>query len=365
MKKSLAPSSFGISRSSHAAAIAMSAQSWGNYGTLHDSIFAENGLNKYVLLDEKGAIIATNSKASNLVINASHTLRHEDFLTIQDMITEIRRRKLNGITDLQEAGLSFSVDIGDQIVGTEMINSFEDALQEQNPTGYTANDTVFSITYAPNPVTHMSFGIPWRQKGFEYKSSMGLKECMRKVAERLENTLFNGNDEISVNFAGTLQVIYGYTNFPDRGLATISDWANVSNSDLIVNEVISMSGDMFADQGGVELDSLILYYPKNYKEAMDRDYSSLKGDLTVAERIMRIPEIKAVKFAEYLEDSNVVLVEMLERTVQLAVASDIVSVPHVKTHPMEDQVMTTYAAMVQILKSDSNGNCGILHATVA
>ena len=55
---------------------------------------------------------------------------------------------------------------------------------------------------------------------------------------------------------------------------------------------------------------------------------------------------------------------MNPRTVELAVASDIVAVPHQKTNPMQPQVVTTYAAMVHQIKSDSNGNTGIRHLTV-
>jgi hypothetical protein len=299
-----------------------------------------------------------------LYTNAASTLRHEDFLVIQDMITEVRRRKLNGIADLQAAGLTFPVAIGDQIVGCEQINEFDDALQEQNPGGFDNNDTVFTETYVPNPITHKSFSVPFRQQGFAYKSSAGLKETMRKVAERLEETLFNGNAAIKVSFGGSVQSIYGYTNHPSRGTASISDWSVIANNDLIVQEVIDSIGKMFAEQGGVEMGSVILYFPKNFKGAMDRDYKAGFPSKSVADRIKDIPEIKDVKFAEKLADDNVIFVEMSDRTIQLAVASDIVSVPHVKTNPMASQVMTTYAAMVQIIKADSAGNTGVLHCSV-
>jgi len=356
----------GHSRAEHAANIAMAGDAWKGYANMHETVFAENGLDKYVLVNAENKIVARNSKAVELVkntlyTNAATTLRHEDFLVIQEMITEVRRRKLNGITDLKEAGLSFPVALSDQIVGVENVNGFGAAEQEMNPTGYQNNDTVFAEVFTPNPITHQSFSVPWRQQGFNYKSSAGLKETMRQVAERLEETLFNGN---KVSFGGALQSIFGYTTHPDRGTITISQWDLVANNDKIVDEVIASIGSMFANQGGVEMDSVILYFPKNFKGAMDRDYVSGFPSKTVAERIKDIPEIKDVKFAEKLADDNVVFVEMSDRTIQLAIATDMVSVPHVKTNPMAAQVMTTYAAMVQIIKSDDNSNTGILHATV-
>ena len=364
----IAATAMGASRAEHSASISMASNSWKQYEATHEKIFVENGLDKYVLVDSDNKVIARNSTVAGLVKNALYTnastLRHEDFLMIQEVITKVRRRKLNGIADLQEAGLTFPAAISDQIIGTENINEFTAAEQEQNPNSYDNDDTVFGEVYVPNPITHKTFSVPWRQNGFNYKSSLGLSESVRMVAERLEETLFNGNSAIKVNFNGALQQIYGYTTHPDRGTATISDWSNVANNDAIVNEVIANIGSMFADQGGVEMDSVVLYFPKNFKSAMDRDYVSGFPSKTVAQRIMDIPEIKNVKFAEKLADSNVVYVEMLERTVQLGVASDIISVPHTKTNPMQAQSMTTYAAMVQIIKADSNGNTGILHASV-
>lgn len=367
----LALTAMGVSRAEHSASIAMAQNSWVQYETLHQNVFAENGLEKFVLVDSEGKIFAKNAISSVLekeqnttyATNAS-TLRHEDFLIIQEKITEVRRRKLNGITDLMEAGLTFPASISDQIIGTENIESFTAAEQEQNPTGYDNDDTAFGEVYVPNPITHKTFSVPWRQQGFNYKSSLGLSESVRMVAERLEETLFNGNTAIKVNFNGALQQIYGYTTHPDRGTTTISDWSVLANKDKIVDEVIENIGSMFANQGGVENDSVVMYFPKNFKGAMDRDYVAGFPSKTVAQRIMDIPEIKAVKYGEKLASSNVVYVEMLERTVQLGVASDIISVPHVKTNPMSSQSMTTYAAMVQVIKADAEGNTGILHATV-
>ena len=365
----LAACAMGNARAEHAANIAMSAFNWQQYESLHEQVFVENGLNKTCIVDTEGKVIARNSSASDAVKNALYTnattLRHEDFLMIQEMITEIRRRKLNGIADLQAAGLTFPAEIGDQIIGTENVSDFSDAEQEQNPANYDNNDTVFDEIYVPNPITHSTFTIPWRQQGFAYKTSAGLKESMRKVMERLERTLFKGNTNISVNFNGSTQTIYGYTTHPDRGTGTISDWSNTANNDVIVNEVIALVNSMFSNQGGVELDSVVMYFPKNFKGAMDRDYVSGFPSKTVADRIKDIPEIMDVKYGEELDDSEVVLVEMTERTIQLAIASDVVSVPHVKTNPMASQPITTYAAMVQVIKVDSQGNTGILHATTA
>lgn len=333
----------GDGRAAHAATIMHGNEMWAAYADLHKDQFAANGLQK------------------DITVNG--TLRHEDFLTIQDRIVEVRRRALNGIADLQAAGLSFSVDIGEQLVGFENVNEFSEAGQEMNPNSYDNNDTVLTESYAPNPVTHSSFSVPWRQQGFEYKRSLGMTESVRQVSERLENTLFNGNTGIVVNFNGSNHPIYGYTTHPDRGTGTISDWTSAANVEKIVPETIEQIGQMWANQGGVMNDSVVMYVANDIWNILQKDYKAEVSG-TIIDRLRMIAQIRDIKPAEKLANGQVVLVEMEARTIELAVASDIIVVPHQKTNPMMPQVMTTYAAMVHQIKSDSNGNTGIRHLIV-
>lgn len=363
----------GVSRDEHAANIMQGPQMWANYDQLHAEQFAANGQKKYLTVNEKGEVIARHSD-KKLHINDqklhgnANTLRHEDFMVIQDRITEVRRRSLNGTSDLMGAGLSFNVSIGDQLVGFENINEFQAAEQEMNPSTYQNNDTAFTEIYTPNPVTHQSFSVPWRQQGFDYKRSLGLTESVRSVSEKLDQTLFNGNTKIVVNFAGANQPLYGYTTHPNRGTGTIADWTLTSAAGLaaIVPQVVEQVGLMYTTQGGVANDSLILYVANDIWTNLQNDYKVESTDtagsgMMIVDRIKKIAAIRDVKPAEKLADGEAVLVEMAERTIQLAVASDIITVPHMKTNPMQPQVMTTYAAMVHQIKVDSNGKTGIRH----
>lgn len=351
--------SSGASRAEHAGYIKNASYMREQYATLHNSAFQSAGLEKYKIVDNDGKII-NSALSPDKLNNANGTVRHEDFLTIQDKVVEVRRRSLNGITDLMSMGLSFPVGIEEQLVGFENVNEFQEAEQEMNPNSYQNNDTVFTEVYVPNPITHQSFSVPWRQTGFDYKRSLGITESTRQVAEKLENTLFNGNSSISVNYAGSNQVIYGYTTHPDRGTGTISDWTNIANIPVIVPETIRELGSMWAGQGGVANDSVCLYVANDIWFMLQNDYkANIAG--SVLKRLLDIPSLKEVKPAEKLASKNIVFVELLERTIQLAVASDVIAVPHIKTNPMAPQVLTTYASMVQQIKVDSAGNTGVRH----
>ena len=357
-----APVSIGKQAASHVAAISAHNHNWQEYMQLHANALRDAGREPFVVCNVEGEIIARNAEAAALdAVNG--TLRHEDFLAIQDKVVEVRRRALNGIQDLRDAGLSFSEDIGTQLVGFENINEFDTARQDMNPNVGQNNDTVFTEDFVPLPIAHQSWDIPWRQKGFDYKRSVALPESMRQVAERLENTLFNGNSGISVTFNATAFVIYGYTTHPNRGTGTISDWSNIANRDSIVSEAIREVGLMWSSQGGVANDSVVMYVGNDIWTILQNDYIAAQPSDPILDRIKEIAQIREVKPAEKLAADEVVLVEMSERTVQLAVPADLITVPHTKDNPFDPQTFTSYGAMVQQIKVDSNSATGIRHLT--
>ena len=356
--------SFGESRHEHAAMIAMHPQNWNGYELLHNELFAEHNLHKWHVIDTKGELITNGDDKQALLTNANGTVRHEDFLVIRDMVIEVRRRDLHGIADLREAGLSFTAALGEQLIGFESVNEFQAAKQDMNPTSFDNNDTTFIETFVPNPITHSTFSVPWRQEGFNYKRSLGLAESLRQVSERLEETLTNGNTSVVVSFNDSNHGIFGYTTDPNRGTDTISDWTLEANRDKIVNEAIEQIGLMWTTQGGVKNDSVMIYVANDIWTILQKDYITGQVSESIADRLMKIAQVKGVKPLEKLASKNVVMVEMDRRTVELGVASDIIVTPHTKTNVMKPQVMTTYAAMVQKIKSDSKGNTGVRHLTI-
>jgi hypothetical protein len=308
---------------------------------------------KAVLMDDK------NGK----LVNNVGTLRHEDHQRIMDQLITIRRRSLNGITDLMAAGLTSPESIGTQLVGTEAINEFQPAKRDMNPTALQDNVTDFSLVYTPLPITHQSWRIPFRQLGFGYKRSIGLSESVRQVSESLEEMLFNGAPDIQVTTGGVASTIPGYTTATNRSVAVIGDW---TDNTLVLAGALVMVDDMFQEGANSVPNSCILYVANNLWTVMQDDYIAAAvgpSVKTVKERVEAISEIREVKPAEKLASGQAMLVQMEDSAVELSMASDIVTIPHIRTSDIDDQVFTTYAVMVPILKSDRNGNMGIVHGT--
>ena len=308
-----------------------------------------------------------DSKDGKKIVNADGTVRHEDHRKIMTQVTEIRRRSLNGITDLMAAGLTSQESIETMLVGTENLNEFQAAKRDMNPTTLQNNNTTFVLNYTPLPITHQSWSIPWRQQGFAYKRSLGLSESVRQVSESLEDMLFNGASDILVSVDGVTNApIYGYANHPNRVTVGISDWSDLAtNADKIIPETLSLVSQAFTTNASSRPNSLMMYVGNAIWTSLQEDYSANKGDRTFLERIRAISEIMEIKPAEKLSSKDVLLVEMEDRTIQLAVASDVVTIPHQRRSNIDDQTFTTYAAMVPVIRSDRNNRTGIVHGVEA
>lgn len=352
--------SFGKDNADHALEISSAGYNWNHFEQLHHNEFEKLGLEKYCLVDEKNAILARAVSANMLQTNASAptSVRHEDFLSIQQILTEVRRKNLNGIADLMAAGLSFPEKITTQIVGFESESDGKDAIQEMNPETYDNDDSEFILDNVPLPITHASFNVKWRQLGFDYKRQVSVRTRTRKVMERLEKTLFNGNSDIKVNFNGAPSQIFGYTNLPGVATGIVSDWTNNAERDKIVPEAIDQVGALWTD-ATVQDNSVIMYVSTKLFPILQKQFLSSHPTIKIIDELRNIQWIKDVKHSINLSDKEVVMVEMEANTVQLAVASDVIAVPHIKLTPIAAQPFTVYAAMVQLFRKDANDKIGI------
>ncbi len=352
-----------LTRNDHEQVLGNAGRYWQAFESAHKQDFIGN---KYVAFDAKGDELGrfASAKDARLIANAS-SVRHEDFLTIQDQLVSIRRRKLTAIMDLMSAGLSFNEDISQQLVGFENSSDMEDADQDMNPNMTDFEGSDFEKEFVPCPVTHKGFRVDWRQGSFDYKRSVSMDNAIRKVAERLEKTLVNGNDKIVVSYGGQNHPLYGYTTHPNRGTnaTTMSDFTNIANIGNFHKEIIRETGLMWSTQGGLELDSVMLYVANDIFTNLQDDYKA-DSERSALAKTRDNTFIKDVKALESLTGNQMVLVEMQSSTIQLAVEADIQVIPYIKAQPMESQKWACYGAMTHLIKSDRKGKTGIRHLTV-
>lgn len=305
-------------------------------------------------------LLANGCNIPALRTNAT-TLRHEELIGFDKAIIDIARPTLVGVNDLRAAGLVFNLDgMASTVLAWETISDTEDAQMDMDPEAASRMDRPeFVMNYLPLVITHKQFKINIRELNASRKTGQGLdftqaEFAALKVAEKIENTLFNGAS--LYKFAsGT---IYGYTDFTYRNTVSIgTHWDDSPYSgSTIVGKVLDMIQASVNDN---HLGPWGLYVPQGYAAVLGNDYKTYSSD-TLGQRIAAIQGIQFVKVAPKLTADNVVLVELSKQTVEMVIGQDIINVPWESPggFTLYHKVL---AIMVPRLKADQDGRCGIVH----
>jgi len=290
------------------------------------------------------------------------TVRKDDFERIIAALKEVQRHDLVAVADLRSRGLVENTRITDTVVGVENTSEMEAAQNSMNVAQLGMNKSVYAQTYTPNPIVHHTHGIDWRQN-FGYSVTNGNKESMRKVMERSEANVVNGDSTLVVRFNGANQVMYGYTSHPNRTTVAVDDWA-VSTTNLLANVNSLMSAMYNTNKIKAARGTIIMYVPTNSYMVLRQQAFSNKGDMTFEQQILTsYPEIAKIEPLPDLATGNPLLVYMKPQHVSLAISQAPVTVPHLKNLEILPQLFTTYAVWTLIIHVDSNSLTGIVQGT--
>jgi len=295
-----------------------------------------------------------------IVANAT-TLRHEEGIVYDNTLIEVARARMNGIGDLQRRGLVKNLGgLGTIISMWERVGDMTGAQIDMDGRTESENDRVtFDETGVPIPIFHKAWELgeravlASRQRG-ESLDTTQMRIASKVVIESMESALFNGVPDLAV--AGLS--IYGYTNHPSRNTHTLAaDWTVGAGVDL-VEDVKAMLKMLLNDY---KWGPYVLYVAKDISINLESDYSTVKGEGTIRDRILKFQDISEVKTADYLADGTVLLIQMDAETVDIAVAQDLRNLTW-NIHPLQTQFMVM-SAMAPRIKADRNGNCGIVHGS--
>jgi uncharacterized linocin/CFP29 family protein len=295
---------------------------------------------------------------------ANSRLFDTEFEVIDDVAVAVAEERLAGIADLRDAGFVQQRPLWAKISTYRKVSDMSPAEQSMTgkPTGESDN-TERDEASVPVPITFKDFSIDRRD--LEAARAAGatietddVSAATRQVVEALEDNLFNGGGPV---VSGSQ--IAGYTNFADRntynpGAGTA--WDGLADLTTILDHVLAMMQKAEdVDQGG---GPWWLYVPSTYVNTLQNDYNSTAGT-SVFERLMQIPGLQKIRFSGKLADKNVILVRAAREVADLVVEQDI-DVIDVQDQIQFEVNMKVWAAMAPRLKSDYNGNSGIVHATL-
>lgn len=310
--------------------------------------------------------IAANDANGNLYaqeIRANATLRKDDWISLDTALRNIATIRLNGIADLQNAGLIYNAgDLGSTVAEWQTGSDMTPASVTMSGEAKNEKDRQeFGLAGVPLPIIRKDFTINQRTLLSSRRSGAGLdttqmQVCTRLVAEKSEYILFRGDSNSLGNYS-----IYGYCTHPSRNTGTLGvDWgATTPSGQGIVNDVLRM---IAASEAARHYGPFILYVPGDYMNNLRNDFKT-NSDKTILQRLLEIDVISQVKVSDQLAADNVVLVQMTADVVDLAVAQDMTTVNWASGDGFSNS-FAVFAAWVPRIKPDYDSRLGITHFTL-
>lgn len=302
-------------------------------------------------------------------LRTNATLRDDEWEELDERIIDVARQRLNGIQDLRNAGLIVRLGgLGTLISQYEKVSDMTAA--DQNMEGVTSGNedkVTFTLISVPVPITHKDFRINLRQLEASRRLGDSLDTTMaqvasRLVADKLEETLFNGASGIVTNGSG----VEGYTNATNRntGSAVDSDGTGGAGWNLDPANAYDTVREMIQKaQSDNYFGPYWLYVSTIQYNELFKRFGDGTGDIAF-ETLSNFPELVQIKPADVLADGTVVLVQATSNVVDLAIATDIQTVEWSNSGGLERR-FKIMAAMVPRVKSDANSQSGIVIYTGA
>lgn len=331
-----------------------------------------NAMRPYVGKDNRSYIsrmIGTNEdgtpKWGKIRTNADATLRHEEWLHIDQVIIKVARERLRAVQDLRDQGLTFQMPagLGDITMLSEKSSDTNDAAISMEPDRESSDDRqVYDSDTLPLPVIHKDFHFSVRQilasrKGNTPLDISMVEESTRKVAEGAEKLLI-GSTTGPTYGGGT---VYGYTNFPSALTATLTTpvGAAATRGATLLAEILAMRQQLAAV---FHFGPYMVYNAPNWDQYLDEDLKAA-SDRSVRERLNAIDGISGIKTLDYLTNYDIIMVQMTSNVVREVIGLDIQALQW-ESHGGMRLNFKVMGILVPQIRADYNGNSGINYGSV-
>jgi uncharacterized linocin/CFP29 family protein len=220
---------------------------------------------------------------------------------------------------------------------------------------------VYSYIGTPIPIIDSTFGYTWRQVQAaqtvgEQLDSDGRDNANRKVSEKLEDIVLNGDSKIVVDG----RPLYGLRNHPKRGSRNTSNDLSTCTGAQWAADVIAtlllLNADHFYDDA-------TLYVNKNdWLYAQRTLFNTTSGNTqTIAQHILSLAQVGSVVASSKVPADNIIAVVKRKTVVKLLNAMPINTQPLFRANPTDDYTFQTMAACALEIKYDGSANesCGV------
>lgn len=330
--------------------------------------FDVNAMRPYVGVDGRHYITQSNGGVATPVplMAQNATLRRDEWIQIDTAVMAAARERLRLISDLRGSGLTFTIPngMGKTVLESERMSDITPATISMDPARKSEGDRPeFDIINLPLPVIHKDFFFNARQIATSRNNGPGIdvtsaQLAARRVAEEAEKLALGTSGSFSYG-GGT---VYGLTNFPQR-LTTVLTHPTQSDftGPLLVDEVLGMRQQ---SMNNFYFGPWVLYNSPAWDQYLDDDYSTLKGDNTLRQRIMAINGIQDVRTLDFLTGYQLILVQQTSDVIRLVMGMDVTTLQWETEGGMRIN-FKVMAIMVPQIRADIDDQTGIVHGVAA
>lgn len=299
------------------------------------------------------------------------SLRKDEWIQLDSVVLKAARQRLRAWTDLAAANTFGGFNAMSKTIlehETESDPGF--ATVSMDGLADDMSDTpLFQLEGLPLPLTHSGFRYSSRTLAVSRNTGTpldtnGAEKSARRVAELIERTLIGTTTGITFGTAANYNnspSVWGYTNHPDRITKTNMTAPTSSNGTTQLSDWLTCR-DLLYDAGFYG--PFMVYTSTDYDEFLDNDFKT-NSDKSLRQRLLEIDGVGGIRRLDFLTNTfTTIWVQMTADVARAINGMDITTVQWEGKGGMEMN-FKVMAIMVPQIRSDYNGNMGLLHATTA
>ena len=275
---------------------------------------------------------------------------------------EIQRDVLAVFNDL--SSLSRSLPIGKLVHHYQTISDSSEVNISMDGRSKAKTDApLVAYVGTPVPIIDSTFSFGWRQMASMQSEGQSLdpaarNNAMRKVAEKMEDLVINGDATIDVGGAK----VYGLRTAPNRNTGTTALDLNGATGAQWVEVIKDVIEKLHADNFYTPVTIYLNYADWFY--ASSTDYV-LNYPKTILARLMEIAGVAAIIPASKVPTNEVLGICKRSDVVQILTEMPMSVRPFMRLRPEDDYVFNVMAAVAPEFKADHAGQSGMVQLTKA
>lgn len=312
--------------------------------------------------DGKGnCFITVNTQAGEIDVPvANAVLRKEEWIEFDTEVLKAVRVKLDGVAMIMRRGLrrNLTSGLGRTVLEYDRSSDLLPAQTSMSGVKKGDNDRIeYDTVGLPLFITHKDFTISARTLSVSRNMGDSLDTAQAesagfRVGEKIEEALYLGS---AIKVGG--YIAYGLATDPNRTTGSLAAAWDVATGIQILGDVLAMIQDAI-DAGFYG--PYAIHIPVGFIIALENDFSAVKGEGTVRDRLMKIGTIAEIVSSSKVPTGEVIMHQLSTETIRMIDALP----PQVLRWDTDGGMMINMKAMsimVPDVRSDILGASGIVH----